>query len=406
MSAHLLRGTMSKSSIRPAQRVASVVVAAGRGTRSGLELPKQYAALGGKTVLRRTIEALLSHEALSDVIVVIGEGDEARYATATDGLPRLLPPVTGGAQRQESVRNGLEALATRSPAMVLVHDAARPFVDRALIDRVIAACDDTHGAIPVVPIVETVKRIEVGTVVGTVPREALATAQTPQGFPFAALLAAHQKAFAEGRDDLTDDAAVAALAGLSVRAVEGHRGNMKLTNPADFTTAEGMLALAMETRTGQGFDVHQFGSGDSVWLCGVKIPHERGLVGHSDADVGLHALTDALLGAIGDGDIGEHFPPSDPKWRGASSDRFLADAVRRVRDKGGRVVNLDVTLVCERPKISPHRDTMRTRVAEIAGIDAGRVGVKATTSEKMGFTGRGEGIVAMAIATVALPAGR
>jgi 2-C-methyl-D-erythritol 4-phosphate cytidylyltransferase/2-C-methyl-D-erythritol 2,4-cyclodiphosphate synthase len=397
---------MPKSSTRPAERVTAIVVAAGRGTRSGLELPKQYTVLGGKTVLRRTIEALLSHEGLSDVIVVIGAGDEARYAAATDGLPKLLPPVTGGAQRQESVRNGLEALAARSPGIVLVHDAARPFIDRALIDRVIGACDETHGAIPVVPITETVKRIEAGAVTATVPREALATAQTPQGFPFAPLLAAHRKASAEGRDDLTDDAAVAALAGLSVRAVEGHRGNMKLTNPADFSAAESVLTMAMETRTGQGFDVHQFGPGDSVWLCGVKIPHDRGLVGHSDADVGLHALTDALLGTIGDGDIGEHFPPSDPKWRGASSDRFLADAVRRVHDNGGRIVNLDVTLVCERPKISPYRDAMRARIAEIAGIQAGRVGVKATTSEKMGFTGRGEGIVAMAIATVALPADR
>jgi 2-C-methyl-D-erythritol 4-phosphate cytidylyltransferase/2-C-methyl-D-erythritol 2,4-cyclodiphosphate synthase len=394
---------MPKSSGTRSGTVAALVVAAGRGSRAGRELPKQYAMLGGKAVLRRTLEALLSHEAIGNLLVVIGDGDDALYEEAVRGLPKLLPPVAGGATRQQSVRNGLEALTSRAPSIVLVHDAARPFVTPETIGRVIEGCDDTHGAIPVLPVTETVKRIEAGAVTATVPREALATAQTPQGFPFRPLLAAHRQAAESGRDDLTDDAAVAALAGLTVRAVEGARGNMKLTNPADFAAAEGMLAMAMETRTGQGFDVHAFGVGGSVWLCGVEIAHDHGLVGHSDADVGLHALTDALLGAIGDGDIGEHFPPSDPKWKGASSDRFLADAVRRVAEKGGRIVNLDVTLVCESPKIAPHRDAMRARIAEVAGIDAGRVGVKATTSEKMGFTGRGEGIVALAVATVALP---
>jgi 2-C-methyl-D-erythritol 4-phosphate cytidylyltransferase/2-C-methyl-D-erythritol 2,4-cyclodiphosphate synthase len=287
---------------------------------------------------------------------------------------------------------------------VLVHDAARPFVSEEVIGRIIAACDAEHGAIPVLPVTETVKRVEDGAVAATIPREALATAQTPQGFPFAALLAAHEQAVQLGHDDLTDDAAVAALSGLAVRAVEGDRRNMKLTSPADFAAAERMLAMAMETRTGQGFDVHAFGPGSSVWLCGVEIPHEKGLTGHSDADVGLHALTDALLGAIGDGDIGEHFPPSDPRWKGASSDLFFADAVRRVREKGGRIVNLDVTLVCEAPRIGPHRAKMQARIAELAGIGSDRVGVKATTNEKMGFIGRGEGIAALAIATVSLPA--
>jgi 2-C-methyl-D-erythritol 4-phosphate cytidylyltransferase/2-C-methyl-D-erythritol 2,4-cyclodiphosphate synthase len=249
-----------------------------------------------------------------------------------------------------------------------------------------------------------VKRIEDGAIAATLPRENLAIAQTPQGFPFAALLRAHRRAAELDSNDLTDDAAVAALCGLAVRAVEGDRGNIKLTSPADFATAERMLTMVVETRTGQGFDVHAFGPGNSVWLCGVEIPHGQSLVGHSDADVGLHALTDALLGTIGDGDIGEHFPPSDPQWQGASSDRFLADAVRRVREKGGRIVNLDVTLVCEAPKIGPHRAKMQTRIAELAGISSDRVGVKATTNEKMGFVGRGEGIVAMAIATVSLPA--
>jgi 2-C-methyl-D-erythritol 4-phosphate cytidylyltransferase / 2-C-methyl-D-erythritol 2,4-cyclodiphosphate synthase len=387
-----------------AGKTAVIVVAAGRGSRAARDVPKQYVTVGGEPVLRRTIRAFSSHEGIDAILTVIGDGDATRYAETVRGLPKLLPPVVGGATRQESVRNGLEALAGDPPRLVLVHDAARPFVSPDVIKAVIDACDAMSGAIPVLAITETVKRVEAGNIAATIPREALATAQTPQGFPFAPLLAAHRSAAEAGRGDLTDDAAVAALAGLSVRAVEGDRANMKITTPADFSAAERMLAAAVETRTGHGFDVHTFGPGKSVWLCGVEIAHERGLIGHSDADVGLHALTDALLGTIGDGDIGMHFPPSDPKWKGASSDLFLADAVRRVRERGGRIVNLDVTIVCEAPKISPHREKMQARVAEIAGITPDRVGVKATTSEKMGFTGRGEGIVAMAIATVALPA--
>ncbi len=383
--------------------MAALVVAAGRGSRAARDIPKQYVALRGKTVLQRTLEALLSHPAVDMIQVVIGDADDALYREAVREVPRLLAPVKGGATRQHSVRNGLQALAPHAPRLVLVHDAARPFIDAALVERVIAACDGAHGAIPVLPVTETVKRVEDGAITATVPRDALATAQTPQGFPFAPLLEAHERAVQEGKTDLTDDAAVAALAGLTVRAVEGSRSNMKLTNPADFSAAERMLTMTTETRTGQGFDVHSFGPGNSVWLCGVEIPHTQKLSGHSDADVALHALTDALLGTIGDGDIGDHFPPSDPQWKGASSDRFLADAVRRVRERGGRIVNLDVTLVCEAPKIGPHRSKMQARVAEIAGIGADRVGVKATTNEKMGFVGRGEGIVAMAIATVELP---
>ncbi len=385
--------------------VLALVVAAGRGSRAGRDLPKQYVRLGDRTVLQRTVEALGSHAGIDVVQVVIGEGDEQAYADAVAGLPKLLPPVAGGRTRQQSVRNGLEALAARAPRLVLVHDAARPFVTADVIGRVIAACDAEHGAVPVLPVTETVKRIEAGAVAATVPREALATAQTPQGFPYDALLQAHRRAAEAGHDSLTDDDAVAALCGLPVHAVEGDRANIKLTSPADFAAAERMLTMAMETRTGQGFDVHAFGDGSSVWLCGVEIPHDQALVGHSDADVGLHALTDALLGTIGDGDIGEHFPPSDPQWKGASSDRFLAEAVRRVRAKGGRIVNLDVTLVCEAPKIGPHRRQMQARIAELAGIGADRVGVKATTNEKMGFIGRGEGIAALAIATALLPAG-
>ena len=386
---------------RPSSGVAALIVAGGRGVRAGGDVPKQYALLGGKRVLRRTVEAFLGR--VDSVIVVIGEADGPLYAEAAAGLEGLLPPAFGGATRQQSVRNGLEALAHRAPSLVLVHDAARPLVSRSTIESVIAACDDTTGAIPVNPVTETVKRTDSGFIADTVPRESLATAQTPQGFPFAPLLEAHRSAAKSGRDDLTDDAAVAALAGLPVRAVAGDPGNVKLTHPSDFAAAEKRLAAASETRTAQGFDVHAFGPGASVWLCGVEIPHDHGLVGHSDADVGLHALTDALLGTIGDGDIGEHFPPSDPKWKGASSDLFLADAVHRVREKRGRIVNLDVTLVCERPKIGPHRAAMKRRVAEIAGITPDRVGVKATTSEGLGFTGRGEGIVAIAIATVVLP---
>ena len=380
-----------------------LIVAAGRGVRAGMELPKQYALVAGEPVLRRTLAAFLGHPAIGPVQVVIGEGDPDLYAAAAPESGRLLPPVVGGATRQQSVLNGLEALAPSAPDLVLVHDAARPFVSPDVIRRVIAACDADHGAIPAAAVTETVKRVEGGEIIATVPRENLVTAQTPQAFPFRRLLQAHRRAAAEGLTDLTDDAAVAALAGLGVRVVEGERDNLKLTTPADFATAEQMMATRTETRTAQGFDVHAFGPGSSVWLCGVEIPHDQSLLGHSDADVGLHALTDALLGTIGDGDIGEHFPPSDPQWRGASSDRFLADAVRRVAERGGRIVNLDVTLVCERPKIGPHRKRMAERIAAIAGITPDRVGIKATTNEGLGFVGRREGIVALALATVALP---
>jgi 2-C-methyl-D-erythritol 4-phosphate cytidylyltransferase / 2-C-methyl-D-erythritol 2,4-cyclodiphosphate synthase len=392
-------------SAEPAQSgIFGLVVAAGRGLRAGRELPKQYAPLGGRTVLRRTLQALLSHRSIDKILVVIGPGDAAIYAEAAHGLPNLLAPAMGGATRQQSVLNGLEALAEQGPRLVLIHDAARPFAPADLVQRVIEACTDRMGAIPALPVTETLKRVKAGLIAATVPRQDLVIAQTPQGFPFRPLLDAHRQAAAAGRDDLTDDAAVAALAGLAVRVVEGDRRNLKLTLPADFAAAERMVEGAMETRTAQGFDVHAFGPGDSVWLCGVRIPHDQGLVGHSDADVGLHALTDALLGTIGDGDIGAHFPPSDPQWKGASSDRFLRDALRRLSARGGRILHLDVTLVCERPKIGPHRERMREAIAAMADVTVGRVSVKATTSERLGFTGRGEGIAALALATVQLPA--
>ena len=382
----------------------ALVVAAGRGSRAGQELPKQYVKLGGKPVLQRTIEALLAQNGVDAVQVVIGPDDLELYRQAVADSPALLPPVLGGATRQESVRNGLEALAAHKPRLVLVHDGARPFVSPEVIGRVMGGCGEALGAIPGLPVTETLKRVAAGAVAETVPRQDVITAQTPQGFPFGPILEAHRQAAAAGRHDLTDDAAVAALAGFPVKVVEGDRANIKLTTPADFAAAERALAVATETRTAQGFDVHAFGPGDSVWLCGVNVPHERGLLGHSDADVGLHALTDALLGTIGDGDIGQHFPPSDPQWKGASSDRFLRDAVRRVSARGGRILHLDVTIICERPKVGPHRETMRGVVADLAGVAIGRVSVKATTSERLGFTGRREGIAALASATVALPA--
>lgn len=384
--------------------VVALVVAAGRGVRAGRGVPKQYAVIAGETVLRRSLSALLSHRSIDAVMCVVGPDDASLYEDAARSLPRLLPPATGGATRQQSVRNGLEALVAYAPRVVLVHDAARPFVSGAVIERVFAGCDAAHGAVPALAVTDTLKRVADGVVSETVPRSHLVAVQTPQGFPFEPLLAAHRKAAEAGVGDVTDDAALAPLAGLAVRVVEGDRRNVKLTEPADFEAAERMLAGARETRTAQGFDVHAFGPGASLRLCGIEIQHDRGLIGHSDADVGLHALTDALLGTVADGDIGVHFPPSEPQWKDASSDRFLADAARRVRACGGRIVHLDVTLVCERPKIGPHREDMRRAIAAIVGVAIGRVSVKATTSERLGFTGREEGIAALAVATVDLPA--
>ena len=384
-------------------RIAAMVVAAGRGTRAGLAAPKQYARLAGRPVLRWAVEALALHPAVGPLLVVIDPADRALYDEAAEGLAGLPAPITGGATRQDSVRQGLEALAEHRPDFVLIHDAARPFPSPALVERIVAALSPEAGVVPALPVADSMKRVADGAVVETLPRDGLAAVQTPQGFPFAAILAAHRQAVASGASALTDDAAVAALADLPVRAVAGERANVKLTTAEDFADAEAWLAARQEVRTGQGFDVHAFGPGDHVTLCGVAIPHGQGLAGHSDADVGLHALTDAILGALGEADIGAHFPPADPAWRGASSDRFLADAVRRVARRGGAIAHLDVTFICERPKIGPHREAMRARVAEIAVIEVGRVSVKATTSEGLGFTGRGEGIAAMAVATVRLP---
>ena len=387
--------------------VAAVVVAAGRGTRAaGGDLPKQFRPVGGEPMLRRALAMLADHPMLGRVQPVIHPEDVARFQSAAAGI-RTLAPVYGGATRQMSVRAGLEALSKQPPDIVLVHDAARPFASAELIARAIAAAGNTGAAIPAMAVTDTVKTIDAeGNVEKTLDRTALRLVQTPQAFNFTALLAAHRHAAAQGRADFTDDAALAEWAGMKVAVFAGEPGNIKVTTAEDFTRAEaiGFAALG-DVRTGTGIDVHAFGPGDHVTLGGLRIPHVRALTGHSDADVALHALTDAILGALADADIGAHFPPSDPQWKGASSDRFLSFAVERVKACGGRIAHLDLTLVCEAPKIGPHRDAMRTQIAQLAGIDVSRVAVKATTSERLGFTGRGEGIAAYATATVRLPWG-
>lgn len=389
--------------------VGAVIVAAGSGARlADGGPPKQYRMLAGRAVLARTLDAFIPHPAIERIVVVIRDGDDDLYRRALDGPdpgPRLLPPVTGGATRQASVRQGLEALAAAGCSKVLIHDAARPFITPAAISAVIDAVSPGRGAIAATPLTDTLKRGDgAGRILDTLPRDGLWRAQTPQGFMLDDILAAHRRAAGGGRSDFTDDAAVAEWAGLAVGLVDAGEGNMKITTAADLAMAEARCVASMQpdVRTGQGYDVHRLQPGDHVWLCGVRIAHDRSLEGHSDADVGLHAATDALLGAIGDGDIGQHFRNDDPRWRGARSSLFLADAARRVRERGGRIMNIDVTLICEAPKVGPHREAMRRAVAEAAGITWDRVGVKATTNERLGFLGRGEGIAAIATATVAL----
>ncbi len=377
---------------------AALIVAAGRGQRLGGSLPKQYLPLAGKPLLRHSLEAFARHPAIGAVRAVVHPEDLDLYQSAAEGLD-LLAPVTGGPTRQDSVRLGLESLSALAPAQILIHDAARPFASAALIERVRAALTSVPGAIPALPVADTIKRGADGVVVETVDRQALWRAQTPQGFRYPEILAAHRAA--AGRE-LTDDAAVAEAAGLPVALVEGGEDNFKVTTESDLRRAERILAPAADIRCGSGFDVHRFGPGDRLVICGVAIPHERGLEGHSDADVGLHALTDAILGAIGAGDIGQHFPPGDPRWRGADSSRFLAHAAALLAKRGGRILSLDVTIICVRPKIGPHRAAMVARIADILGLDPGRVSVKATTTEGLGFTGRREGIAAQAMATVSL----
>lgn len=382
----------------------ALIVAAGRGERLGAGGgPKQYRMLGTRTILARTAAIFLDHRAVDKVLVVIHPDDVPLYRNALPADDKLLQPVFGGATRQQSVRNGLEALAAAKPALVLIHDAARAFVSGTLISQVLAAVAPGGGAIPGRPVSDTLKRVDTAGLVGaTISRDGLYAVQTPQGFDFDAILAAHRMAAASGAASLTDDAAVAARAGMPIRLVPSSEDNMKITTAEDFEAARRRVSEPFGTpdiRTGNGYDVHRLAEGDHVTLCGVRIAHDRALLGHSDADVGLHALTDALLGTIGDGDIGSHFPPSDVQWKDASSDRFLAHAARLVADAGGTITNLDVTLVCEAPKIGPHREAMRARIATIAGVKIGRVSVKATTNETIGFVGRKEGIAAIATAT-------
>ena len=382
---------------------AALIVAAGRGERFGGERPKQYRMLAGQPLLRRTVLAFLAHPRIDAVHVVHRPEHRRLYEEAVAGLD-LPPSIPGGDTRQESVRLGLERLAAGEPppGRVLVHDAARPLVDVATISAVLDALDEAPGAVAAVPVTDTLKRGRAGTSIGTIDREGLWRAQTPQGFRFTDILAAH-RALA-GRE-LTDDAAVAEGAGLPVRLVPGNQDNIKVTTQDDLARAAQLLSAALpDIRTGQGFDVHRFCPGDHVTLCGVKVPHDRGLEGHSDADVGLHALTDAVLGALCAGDIGSYFPPGDPQWKGADSGLFLRHAAGLLRERGGMVAHADVTLVCERPKVGPHRAVMAARIADLLGCAPGRVSVKATTTERLGFTGRGEGIAALATCTIRLPA--
>ena len=386
------------------QRTAAIVVAAGRGLRAGAGGPKQYRSIGGQTVIFRAMEAFCTHPQVFAVQPVLNPDDTAMFNTAAAGL-RHAPPTAGGATRQASVLAGLEALASEKPDIVLIHDAARPFVSQGVISRAIEAVSSTGAAIPTIAVAETIKLVDAsGTVEATPERARLRVAQTPQVFRYDVILDAHRRAAREGRSDFTDDAALAEWAGLTVATFEGDVANMKLTTPEDFVREEARLASRLgDIRTGTGYDVHAFSEGDHVMICGVRVPNSKGFLAHSDGDVGLHALVDAILGALADGDIGSHCPPSDPQWKGAASHQFLKYAVDRVTARGGRIANLEVTLICERPKIGPLRDAMRARIADISGVDISRVAVKATTSERLGFTGREEGIAATASATIRLP---
>ncbi|PWG01231.1 bifunctional 2-C-methyl-D-erythritol 4-phosphate cytidylyltransferase/2-C-methyl-D-erythritol 2,4-cyclodiphosphate synthase [Sphingosinicella humi] len=380
-------------------KIAALVVAAGSGSRVGGELPKQYRRVAGRSLLAHAIDRL-GDERIDMVQVVIGEGQEALFRE-TVGDRSLSSPVLGGATRQQSVRNGLEALAARGDVgAVLIHDAARPFLPAEVIDRLIEALDAADGAVPVLPVVDSLaERTEM--LGAAVPREGLVRVQTPQAFRFDAILEAHRQW--QGASDATDDAQVARAAGFEIAVVAGSRSLEKLTYEEDFMRAEQRLSATLISRTGLGFDVHRFDEGEELWLGGLLIPHDKGLSGHSDADVVLHALTDALLGAIGEGDIGQHFPPSDPQWRGAPSSRFLDHARALIDGRGGRIDHVDITVICEQPKIGPHRDAMRRSVADLLRLPLARVSIKATTTERLGFTGRGEGIAAQAVATVRVP---
>ncbi len=377
-------------------RALALIVAAGRGSRHGGDIPKQYVSLAGEPVLRHSLRTFSQHPAIAGVRAVIHPDDRPLYDHAAQGL-RLLPPVFGGAARQESVMRGLESLASEQADAVLIHDGARPLVSARLIDGVLAQLATAPGAIAAIPVRDTLKRGSGTAITDTVDRRNLWRAQTPQGFHYTAIVQAHRAATGA---ELTDDAHVAERGGMKVALVEDSEDNLKITTPDDLVRAERILGTAADVRVGSGFDVHRFTAGDAVTLCGVRIPHTHSLEGHSDADAGLHALTDALLGTIAAGDIGQHFSPSDPRWRGAESGQFLRFAADRVREKGGTVTLVDVTLLCEAPRIAPHRAAMQQRIAELLEIGPDRVSIKATTTEGLGFTGRREGIAAQATATV------
>jgi 2-C-methyl-D-erythritol 4-phosphate cytidylyltransferase/2-C-methyl-D-erythritol 2,4-cyclodiphosphate synthase len=372
-------------------RIAAILVAAGSGSRFGAETPKQFLTLAGKPVIRHAAEALARHVALLQPV-----GDAAPIEAALRGVAGCLKVIPGGATRQDSVRAGLEALAPHAPDIVLVHDAARPVIPEGTIPALLAALQESPGAIPAAPVADTLKRVVRGVITETVPRAGLFRAQTPQAFRFQALLDAHRS----GVTDATDDASLLEAAGRTVEVIPGSDDNIKLTYPEDLVRLERIMDVALLPRVGTGFDVHVLQAGRPLLLCGVQVPHELGLAGHSDADVGIHALCDAIYGALAEGDIGRHFPPSEATWKDADSARFLTHAAGRIAARGGRLVNADVTLICERPKITPHAPAMIARLAALLGVETSRISVKATTTERLGFTGRGEGIAAQAVVSI------
>jgi 2-C-methyl-D-erythritol 4-phosphate cytidylyltransferase/2-C-methyl-D-erythritol 2,4-cyclodiphosphate synthase len=375
-------------------RIAAILVAAGSGTRFGAETPKQFLTIAGKPVIRHAAEALATYASVLQPV-----GDAAAIGVALDGVAFCLAAIPGGATRQDSVRAGLEALAPHAPDIVLVHDAARPVIPAGTIPALLAALRESPGAIPAAPVADTLKRIVRGVITETVSRTGLFRAQTPQAFRFQTLLAAHRA----GLTGATDDASLLEAAGETVEVVPGSDDNIKLTYPEDLVRLERIMAIPLIPRVGTGFDVHVLEAGRQLFLCGVKVPHEKGLSGHSDADVGIHALCDAIYGALAEGDIGRHFPPNEATWKDADSARFLVHAAERIAARGGRLLNADVTLICERPKITPHAPAMIDRLAALLGVDPSRISVKATTTEKLGFTGRGEGIAAQAVVSILVP---
>ena len=387
--------------------MAAVIVAGGSGMRAGGAKPKQYQLMGGKPVIRWTLEAFLSHPGISHVQTVIGEGHADLFADATLGL-NLPPPVTGGDNRQDSCRIGIEACQALAPDKVLIHDAARPFISAGVISAIVAELDSSDAVIPGLPVADTMKFAPDGFIEKTVDRASMWFVQTPQGFTYQKILAAHRRVVREGRSGFTDDAAVAEFDGLTVKIIAGDQGNRKLTTSLDVLAADRevssrLFAERPDIRSGQGIDFHQFDKGTFVTLLGVKVPHSRGLKGHSDADVAMHALTDAILGAIGEGDIGTHFPPSEARWKGVASTNLLAKAVALLKARNGIIANVDVTILAEEPRIGPHIMTMKATLAPVLEIPVTRIAIKATTTETMGAIGRKEGMAAFATATVRLP---